>query len=110
MITAAATLAALWAFWAVYVLVMGLYRAHLQGRLSWLVYIMGAPFLLLGLVVDVTMNATVAVVVFCDTPREWLVTTRLIRYVKSGHGWRFMIANWVCNNLLDVFDPSGNHC
>lgn len=110
MITAALILAALWGFWGVYVLVMGLYRAHLQKRLSWPTYALGAPFLLLGLVVDFIMNMTVATVVFLDIPRQGLVTTRLARYVALGSGWRFNVANWVCNNLLDVFDPSGNHC
>lgn len=100
----------LWAFWGLYVLVMGLYRAHLQKRLSRATYAMGAPFLLIGLAVDLFMNVTVASVVFVQPPRQFLVTARLASHVKEGSGWRYKIANWVCNNLLDVFDPSGNHC
>lgn len=98
------------AVWGLYVLVMGLYRAHLQKRLTRATYVLGLPFLLIGGVVDVFMNLTVASIVFADPPRQWLVTTRLITYVECESGWRFKLANWVCNNLLDVFDPSGNHC
>lgn len=109
MIVAYITLA-IWGFWGLYVLVMGLYRAHLQKRLSYAVYICGFPFLLIGLAVDVLMNMTVASFIFLDVPKQWLVTTRLARYVSKGTGWRYRIANWICNTLLDVFDPSGNHC
>jgi hypothetical protein len=100
----------LWIFWAVYVLVMGLYRAHLQKRIGLVIYILGSPFILFGMVMDFIINFTVAAIVFVDLPREPLVTGRLQRYVAIGSGWRFRLANWTCNNLLDVFDPSGNHC
>lgn len=104
------TLAALWVFWGLYVLVMGLYRAHLQKRLGWATYALGAPFILVGILADFVINFTIAAVVFFDLPREPLVTGRLQRYIAIGSGWRFSLANWICNNLLDVFDPSGNHC
>lgn len=102
-------LAFLFVFWAVYVLVMGLYRAHLAGRLRWPSYVMGSLWLLIGVVMDVVANVVVASVVFREWPREWLVTTRLVRW-KASPTWRGTIANWVCDNLLDVFDPSGTHC
>jgi hypothetical protein len=101
---------AVWGFWGLYVLVMGLYRAHLQKRLSKMAYVIGAPFLVIGLIVDVFMNVTVASFVFVQPPSQFLVTQRLAGYVSEGSGWRYSIANWICNNLLDVFDPSGNHC
>ena len=25
-------------------------------------------------------------------------------------GWRFWLAKYTCDHLLDVFDPSGDHC
>ncbi len=103
-------LAFLWAFWAMYVLVMGIYRAHLAKRLTPVTLAMSLPFVALGYVMDVLANVTVASVVFVELPREVLVTDRLKRHMQAGSGWRFTIANWVCNNLLDVFDPSGNHC
>lgn len=110
MTTFALVLAALWVFWGFYVLVMGLYRAHLQNRLIWPTYVLGVPFILFGILVDFIINFTIAAVVFLDLPREPLVTGRFQRYVAIGSGWRCRLANLICNNLLDVFDPSGNHC
>lgn len=107
---AAYTLAFLWVFWAMYVLVMGIYRAHLAKRLTAVTLCLSAPFIVVGYIMDVVANLTVASLVFLEPPRELLVTSRLQRYVAQGRGWRFRIADWICNHLLDVFDPSGNHC
>jgi len=93
------------------VLVMGLYRAHLHKKLSTTTYILGGPWLFLGLLVDALSNITIASVVFLDIPREWLVTARLKRYIETDpNSWRGKFANWICGNLLDIFDPTDNHC
>ena len=101
----------LWGFWALYILVMGIYRAHLSGRLSKVGYVLGLPLVVLGYAVDILAQYTIATAYFMDWPRrgEWLVTDRLIRY-SGGTGWRKAKADWICTHLLDVFDPSGNHC
>ena len=98
------------AFYALYVLVMGIYRAHLAGRVRWFKYILLGPFILLGLAVDVIANCTLAWVIFGEHPREWLVTTRLTRYIDSGDAYQKNLAKFICDELLDVFDPTGNHC
>lgn len=103
-------LLSIWAFWGLYVLVMALYRAHLQKRLSKLVYALGAPFLVIGAAIDLLMNITLATVIFFDAPKEYLVTSRLKRYIANDDGWRCKVARSICDNLLDIFDPSGNHC
>lgn len=99
----------LWCFYGLYALVMGVYRAHLAKRLSRVSYLLLGPWVALGYVVDVLTNITLASVVFVEVPREWLVTTRLQRYV-GGTGWRKAMASWVCNTLLDPLDPTGEHC
>ena len=101
----------LWGFWTLYVPVMGIYRAHLAKRLSRAGYILGLPWVVLGYAVDVLAQFSVATLFFFDLPRrgEWLVTDRLIRY-SSSSGWRKAKADWICSHLLDVFDPTGNHC
>lgn len=106
------TIGFLWAFWGMYVLVMGIYRAHLSKRLSRAAYVLGLPWVALGYAVDVLAQFTIAVVVFLDLPRrgEWLVTDRLERYIAQGAGWRSWLAKYICDHLLDVFDPSGEHC
>lgn len=100
----------LWLFWGLYILVMGIYRAHLSRRLSRVGYVLGLPWILLGYLVDVLANLTVASIVFVELPREWLVTDRLQRHVIGSFGWRERLASWICNHLLDIFDPTGNHC
>ena len=107
---AGAALAYLWATWAMYVLVMGLYRAHLAGRLSRVSYALGYPLVALGWLMDVAANLTVASAIFLEPPRELLVTSRLKRHMRGRPDWRQRIARWICDRLLDVFDPSGDHC
>lgn len=104
-------IAYLWAFWCAYVLVMGIYRAHLSGRLDGLNRVLGLPVVAVGYLMDVLTNVLIAPIVFCDPPREWLVTSRLIRYRDSCPGtWRGQLAAAICDNLLDPFDPTGDHC
>lgn len=100
----------LWALWYFYILVMGLYRAHLTNRLSVVQLILAAPALIVGYLMDVVANLTVACLLFKDIPREWLLTNRLKRYKKDDDGWRRDWAEWICTNLLDPFDPTGDHC
>jgi hypothetical protein len=99
----------LWCFYALYALVMGVYRAHLAQRLSPFAYALLAPFVALGFVVDVLTNITIATLLFGEPPRELLLTTRLQRYI-TGTGWRRNVAAWVCDTLLDPLDPRGEHC
>ena len=109
---AAGVIAFLWTFWALYVLVMGFYRAKLTGRLNGVRLWLAAPWVLLGIAVDIFAQYTVAAVFFLDAPKmgEHLVTDRLQRYIKEGSGWRYQKAKWICDHLLDEFDPHGDHC
>lgn len=122
----------LWALWYAYILVMGLYRAHLAGRLTRFTYFLAIPALLIGYAMDVLANITIASAMFAELPRvriemrvvsrlglsmkvpaidvEWLVTDRLKRYIASEAGWRADLATLVCTHLLDYFDPTGEHC
>ena len=102
-------------FWLLYILVMGLYRASLDGRLTgvakWLAY----PIVILAILIDLICNWTIATVLFLEFPllywgRPDLVTSRLARYIAGADGWRKVMAMWLCHNLLDYFDPSGTHC
>ena len=100
----------LWMFWYAYIVVMGLFRAHLLGRLKGFVFVLALPAIVIGYLMDVLANLLVATVIFLELPREWLVTDRLKRHIDGYPGWRQTLATWVCDHLLDVFDPSGNHC
>jgi hypothetical protein len=100
----------LWLGWSIYVMIMGMYRAYLDDRLKGLKLVMSAPWIAVGVIMDISANLFLAPLIFLDYPKEWLVTSRLQRYMKTESGWRRTIAEYVCENLLDIFDPSGEHC
>lgn len=100
------------AFFYLYILVMGVYRAYLAKRLNWFLIIILAPTVIFGVIFDVLANIFIASIVFRALPREWLVTTRLIKIQNNPreHIHNRALANYICNSMLDIFDPSGNHC
>jgi len=101
----------LWAFWALYVFTMAIYRAHLNGNLGWFNTIMASPFIVAAMCVDVFANIFIAPFVFFELPRELLVTTRLRKIIAGGStAQNHMIAIWLCDSVLDPLDPTGNHC
>ncbi len=100
-----------YALWDRFVLIMGLYRAHLNRRLRGLNKVLAAPNVVIGLFLDVLVNLTWATIVFRELPREWLVTTRLQRHLHDKrHSWRRERARWWCEQVLDPLDPTGTHC
>jgi uncharacterized membrane protein (DUF485 family) len=101
-------LAYLYAFWLLYVLVMGFYRAWLAKRLTRVALVLASPALVLGYVA----NWTLAALLFWQWPQRplELVTDRLTRYISTPSGWREAPALWVCQSLLDYFDPHERHC
>ena len=101
---------ALLALWNAYVLVMGLYRAHLAGRLVGVPHLLSLPTVAIGYGLDIATNLSVATLIFADMPREALVTDRLKRYKAGPADWRRSLAEWACDHLLDPFDPTGDHC
>ncbi len=99
----------IYAFWVLYLAIMSLYRAHLNNKLTKLGYVLGSPLLIVGLVIDFIMNLTIFTVLFFELPKEWLVTKRLQRHIRRS-GWRFKLANFICEHMLNFADPTGNHC
>ncbi len=106
-------LLALWALWYLYIVVMGLYRAHLAGRLTPAAKVMGAPALVIGWTLDWLINMTIATLFFRELPRSAfeLVTDRLTRYIAGPPCLNRHYAQVICQHLLDAFDvnPEG-HC
>ena len=101
----------IWCFWALYVFAMGVYRAHLNDKLYGLNKIMAMPIIALAYLVDIFANLTLATIIFLDLPKETLVTSRLQRYMAGNQdSWRYKLAKYVCDHMLDIFDPNGNHC
>lgn len=105
------TLLSLYMLWLFYLAVMALFSAKQKGMLKKPALVLGYPILVIGALLDFAVNATVMSVLMLELPREWLVTKRLSRHIKHGEGWRKYVAQWVCQNLLDTFDPDHRgHC
>ena len=66
--------------------------------------------LAVGLVVDLALTVVVGSILYLDPPREWTLTGRLKRYRAGPDDWRKILATWICEHLLNQFDPGGNHC
>lgn len=68
--------------------------------------------LAVGLVLDAILNVVVASVMFLEPPsiKRLLLTARISHHVTRDHGWRTTLARWLCEHLLDQFDPNGKHC
>lgn len=94
--------------WLLFLAVMNLKRVRDAGLLTTTALVLGAPVLLLGLVVDALVNWLVMTIILIELPQEATVTARLKRHNAAGAGWRKSIAAWF-EPLLDPFDPSGDH-
>lgn len=103
------SLAITYLLWLFYLAVMNLKRAKDNGTLNPVALVLGYPFLIIGLILDLLVNVFVMTFLFLELPRETLVTARLKRLIKEG-GWRGKLAYLFCHYLLDTFDPSGSHC
>lgn len=101
----------LYLLWERYVIVMGLYGAHMRGQLYGLNKWMGVPSVILGMLLDCIGNIFVATFVFRQFPRQWLITTRLKEYKndpKHYGKWRQERAAWWCTHVLHPIDDG--HC
>jgi hypothetical protein len=110
MILAAYTFGTVYALWLFYLAVMHLARAREAGTLSRTALYLGYPLFLIGYTLDVFVQIVVASVIFLDPPRDWTLTGRLKRYINGPEGWRETVAIWMCQHLLNAFDPDGRHC
>lgn len=87
-------------------------RTRLRDR-SPALYYLGGAVVALGLVLDVLYNVVAGTILFLDPPRELTFTARLKRYRRGDRpvtSWRYRLATWICRELLNPHDPSGEHC
>lgn len=73
-----------------------------------LTYIMILPILIVGVLLDFIINMLISIPLL-DIPREFLVTHRMER-LMSRDDFRGNVSRWMCKNMLNPFDPSGEHC
>jgi hypothetical protein len=106
-------LALMYGTWFAFLAVMALKSARDNGKLTRASMVLAIPVLVLGWLLDFSLNMC-STVVFLDLPQEWLLTIRCDRYLSisspSGfNAYRQKLARLLCKNLLDPFQ-SGGHC
>ncbi|MCA2570708.1 hypothetical protein [Microcystis sp. M42BS1] len=99
--------------WLFYVAIMNLARVRKQ--LGFVAKVFAYPILAVGFALNFILTTTIGTILFLDFPRwpnDVGLTARLHRYVEDPNAakWRQKLAHWICTNLLDALDPTGDHC
>lgn len=84
-----------------------------RDKISKAAWVFIGPLALVGVTLDCLLSVTFMTVMFADLPREFLLTSRLHRYRDQPQyegTKRRKAAAWICENLLNAFDPDGKHC
>ena len=63
----------------------------------------------IGYLWDAVMNLLVCLA-FWRWPCNWLLTGTLKHTINTESNWRCDVAAWMCEHLLNQFDPKGRHC
>lgn len=94
--------------WILYLAIMNLaeHRHSLHPVAKLHAYFVILP---VGYVVDALLNLLVCAI-FIRVPRDWLLTGTLKRTIATDDGWRCAVSAWICEHLLNQFDPKGRHC
>ena len=103
-------IASFYLLWCMYLAVMNLKRAVDNGTMTKPAYVLGYPLLIVGFILDVLFNWVFGTVMFLELPKNGVFTSHLNRHYKK-YTWRGKMATWICENLLNTFDPSPHgHC
>lgn len=92
-------------------------KEYLRWPEHWPVFGFIVPTLVAMIPFYITLNLTLASVLFLDPPRSLQFTARCDRYLAGNLSWgpkwlksfRFVQAKWWCKNFLDPFEEGG-HC
>jgi hypothetical protein len=74
------------------------------------VWYLASGVVMTAVLFDALINLTICTVIFLDWPHEWLLSQRLKRYHLTDFNWRGQMAGWICENILNPFDPNKSHC
>jgi hypothetical protein len=88
-------------------------RKHqLRSKLGPVYYVL-VMVVLGGLILDLLYQWTVAIVYFMEVTPNLTLSKRLERYrdmPKYKGTWRQKHAKFICENILNKYDPDGHHC
>lgn len=96
--------------WVHYLAIMRAQEVRDSGKLKKVTEKVAIVMLGIGYLLDFTLNVTLGTLLFLEFPKEALLSPRVARHKLEGKGYRKKLAGWICDNLLDPFDPSGCHC
>ena len=87
-------------------------RHQLRERLGQFYYII-VGIVLGGLILDVIFQWTFAIVIFLEVTPNITFSKRMERYrdnPKYKGTWRMRWADYICEHILNPYDPEGHHC
>lgn len=104
-------IAPLYLLYGLYAAVMNFKRAKDAGKLSRVGLVLGYPYFILGMALDIYCNTIPLSILLLEPPKfgEFTVTARMTRLQQTG-GWRGDVARWFCEELMDGLDPDWKHC
>ena len=97
--------------WLLYIGVMNL--ARVRDQLGPVAKFFGYQILAAGLVANYLLTTTVGSLLFLDpSVTDAGLTARLHRTQAEwpADTWRHKLARYICRELLDALDPTGDHC
>ncbi len=97
-----------WITLVFFMAVMAAKRAKDDGTITPSALRLAYSILFVGYLLDFVFNICMSIA-FLELPKETTFTARAQRHIAARDGWRYVLANWFCKNLLDPFQVGG-HC
>lgn len=105
-------LAAIYGLWFFYLAIMNLKRAKDAGRMTPFAKVFAYGIAVPGFILDIAVNVTIGTLLFLEPPhyKRLTLSARMSHHYEAGStAWRSRLAHWFARNLLDPYDPSGQH-
>jgi hypothetical protein len=105
-------IAVMYILWIFYLAIMNLKSAKDAGTMTKVAYSLALPMLVAGYILDIVVNVTIGTLLFLDFPhykRLTLSARMSYLYEPGSTAWRSKLSEWFARNLLNNYDPSGQH-
>jgi hypothetical protein len=91
---------------------MNLKRAKDNGTMTPVAEKLGYSIAIPGYILDILVNIFIGSILFLEFPhyKRLTLSARMdYLYVPGSTSWRSRLADWFARNLLNTYDPSGEH-
>jgi len=105
-------LLAVWSLWIFYLAIMNLKKAKEAGTMTPVAKFCGYSIVIPGYILDILVNIFIGSILFLEFPnyKRLTLSARMdYLYVPGSISWRSRLADWLARNLLNTYDPSGEH-